>query len=76
MTKDYALQRVSGSLTYNDITSSLPEGRRDIWTDRETEWEEAVALDTGQERPDTLYWMVIGCDRAKGRGMGPDRGRL
>lgn len=72
MTKEYGLERVSGPLTYNDITSASPEGRRDLWTD----WEEAEALDTGQERPDVLYWMVIGCDRAKGRGMGPGRGRL
>lgn len=48
MTKDYGLERVSGLLTYN-------EGRRDIWTDRERDWEEAEALDTGQERPDVLY---------------------
>ena len=76
VTKDYGLERVSGPLTYNDITSASPEGRRDIWTDRQRDWEEAEALDTGQERPDVLYWMVIGCVRAKGRGMGPGRGRL
>lgn len=76
VTKDYGLERVSGPLTYNDITSASPEGRRDIWTDRERDWEEAEALDTGQERPDVLYLMVIGCVRAKGRSMGPGRGRL
>ncbi|XP_005474351.1 glutamate receptor ionotropic, delta-1 isoform X1 [Oreochromis niloticus] len=69
VTKDYALQRVSGSLTYNDITSSLPEGRRDIWTDRETDWEEAVALDTGQRSepgtgPPTF-------EQPPGRGLSP-----
>lgn len=76
VTKDYSLERVSGPLTYNDITSASPERRRDIWTDRERDWEEAEALDTGQERPDIMYWMVIGCVRAKGRGMGLGRGRL
>lgn len=76
VTKDYRLARVSGPLTYNDITSASPEGRREIWTDRERDWEEAEALDTGQERPDILYWMVIGYVRAKGRGMGPGRGRM
>lgn len=49
VTKDYSLQSVSGPLTYNDITGASPEGRRDIWTDRERDWEEAEALDTGQE---------------------------
>lgn len=67
VTKDYGPERVSGPLTYNDISAS-PEGRRHIWTDRERDWEEAEALDTGQERPDILYRMVIGCARAKGRG--------
>lgn len=70
MTKDYGLERVSGPLTYNDITSASPEGRRHIWTDRERDWEEAEALDTGQERPDVLYWMAIGCVRAKGGAWG------
>ena len=51
VTKDYRLARVSGPLTYNDITTASSEGRRDIWTDRERGWDEAEAIDTGQNRP-------------------------
>lgn len=51
VTKDYRLARVSGPLTYNDITAASSEGRRDIWTDRERGWDEAEAIDTGQNRP-------------------------
>ena len=51
VTKDYGLERVSGPLTYNDITTASSEGRRDIWTDRERGWDEAEAIDTGQNRP-------------------------
>ena len=51
VTKDYRLTRVSGPLTYNDITTASSEGRRDIWTDRERGWDEAEAIDTGQNRP-------------------------
>ncbi|KAM9699311.1 glutamate receptor ionotropic, delta-1-like, partial [Menidia menidia] len=51
VTKDYGLARVSGPLTYNDITAASSEGRRDIWTDRERGWEEAEAIDTGQNGP-------------------------
>lgn len=50
VTKDYRLARVSGPLTYNDITTASSEGRRDIWTDRERGWDEAEAIDTGQNR--------------------------
>lgn len=50
VTKDYRLTSVSGPLTYNDITPSS-EGRRDIWTDRQRGWDEAEAIDTGQNRP-------------------------
>lgn len=50
VTKDYRLARVSGPLTYNDITTASSEGRRDIWTDRERGWDEAEAIDTGQIR--------------------------
>lgn len=53
VTKDYRLARVSGPLTYNDITTASSEGRRDIWTDRERGWDEAEAIDTGQNRPPT-----------------------
>ena len=48
--KDYRLARVSGPLTYNDITTASSEGRRDIWTERERGWDEAEAIDTGQNR--------------------------
>ncbi|XP_031696995.1 glutamate receptor ionotropic, delta-2-like [Anarrhichthys ocellatus] len=51
VTKDYRLARVSGPLTYNDITTASSEGRRDIWTDRERGWDEAEAIHTGQNRP-------------------------
>ena len=50
VTKDYRLARGSGPLTYNDITSASSEGRRDIWTERERDWDEAEAIDTGQTR--------------------------
>lgn len=72
VTKDYGLERVSGPLTYNEITSAAPEGRRHIWTDRETDWEEADALDTGQERPDVLYchWLCQGKGAGHGAGQG------
>lgn len=50
VTKDYRLSRVSGPLTYNDITTASSEGTRDIWTDRERGWDEAEAIDTGQNR--------------------------
>lgn len=66
VTKNFGLERVSGPLTYNDITSASPEGRRDIWTDRERDWEEAEALDTGQERPDITGWSLA----VSGRGGG------
>ncbi|XP_016111060.1 glutamate receptor ionotropic, delta-1-like isoform X1 [Sinocyclocheilus grahami] len=47
-TKDYRLARVSGPLTYNDIATASSEGSKDIWTDRERDWNEAEAIDTGQ----------------------------
>ncbi|KAG7463090.1 hypothetical protein MATL_G00191700, partial [Megalops atlanticus] len=48
VTKDYRLARVSGPLTYNDITTASSEGRKDIWTERERDWAEAETIDTGQ----------------------------
>uniref|UniRef100_A0A8C9RAW5 Glutamate receptor n=1 Tax=Scleropages formosus TaxID=113540 RepID=A0A8C9RAW5_SCLFO len=48
VTKDYRLTRVSGPLTYNDITTASSQGRKDIWTERERDWDEAEAIDTGQ----------------------------
>lgn len=50
VTKDYRLTRVSAPLTYNEFTTASSEGRRDIWTDREKGWDEAEAIDTGQNR--------------------------
>lgn len=50
VTKDYRLARVSGPLTYNDITSTSSEGGQAIWTERERDWEETEAIDTGQTR--------------------------
>ncbi|RXN32771.1 glutamate receptor delta-1 isoform X1 [Labeo rohita] len=47
VTKDYRLARVSGPLTYNDIATASSEGSKDIWTDRERDWDEAEAIDTG-----------------------------
>ncbi|KAL2082902.1 hypothetical protein ACEWY4_020675 [Coilia grayii] len=49
VTKDYQMDVVSGPLTYNNIASAATEGRRDMWTDRERGWEEAEAIDTGQQ---------------------------
>ncbi|XP_040034696.1 glutamate receptor ionotropic, delta-1 isoform X4 [Gasterosteus aculeatus] len=68
VTKDYGPERVSGPLTYNDISAS-PEGRRHIWTDRERDWEEAEALDTGQRgEPGTGPPPY---EQPPGRGLGP-----
>ncbi|XP_047459706.1 glutamate receptor ionotropic, delta-1 isoform X1 [Mugil cephalus] len=68
VTKDYGLQRVSGPLTYNDISAS-PEGRRNIWTDRERDWEEAEVLDTGQRgEPGTG---PPAFEQPPGRGLSP-----
>lgn len=73
VTKDYRLARVSGPLTYNDISAS-PEGRRDIWTDRERDWEEAEALDTGQEEASRAildgHWLCQGKGAGHGAGQG------
>ena len=62
VTKDYNMERVSGPLTYNEIPSASPEGRRDLWPDRQRHWEETEAFDTGQERPETLDgdWLIEG----------------
>lgn len=42
--------RVSDPLRYNDISTGSSEGRKDIWTERERDWDEAEAIDTGQNR--------------------------
>ncbi|XP_061565198.1 LOW QUALITY PROTEIN: glutamate receptor ionotropic, delta-1 [Cololabis saira] len=69
VTKDYRLARVSGPLTYNDITTASSEGRRDIWTDRERGWDEAEAIDTGQGgEPGTG---ASSYEQSFGRGLGP-----
>lgn len=65
VTKNNGPEKVSGPLTYNDISAS-PEGRRDTWTDRERDWEEAEALDTGQERPDITGWSLAVSGRRGG----------
>lgn len=70
VTKDYRLARVSGPLTYNDITNASLESRRDIWTDRERDWEEAETFDTGQERPE-IYGALYGVGEVGGQiGLG------
>ncbi|XP_017566057.1 glutamate receptor ionotropic, delta-1 isoform X1 [Pygocentrus nattereri] len=48
VTKDYRVARVSDPLRYNDISTASSEGRKDIWTERERDWDEAEAIDTGQ----------------------------
>ncbi|XP_046710172.1 glutamate receptor ionotropic, delta-1-like isoform X1 [Silurus meridionalis] len=48
VTKDYRVRRVSDPLRYNDIATASSEGRKDIWTDRERDWDETEAIDTGQ----------------------------
>ncbi|XP_029985519.1 glutamate receptor ionotropic, delta-1-like isoform X1 [Sphaeramia orbicularis] len=69
VTKDYRLGRVSGPLTYNDITSASSEGRRDIWTDRERGWDEAEAIDTGQGGESGTG--APSYEQSFGRGLGP-----
>lgn len=50
VTKDYRVRRVSDPLRYNDIATASSEGSKDIWTDRERDWDETEAIDTGQNR--------------------------
>ncbi|XP_038164653.1 glutamate receptor ionotropic, delta-1-like isoform X3 [Cyprinodon tularosa] len=69
VTKDYRLARVSGPLTYNDITTASSEGRRDIWTDRERGWDEAEAIDTGQGGESGTGASPY--EQSFGRGLGP-----
>ncbi|XP_025765798.1 glutamate receptor ionotropic, delta-1 isoform X2 [Oreochromis niloticus] len=69
VTKDYRLARVSGPLTYNDITTASSEGRRDIWTDRERGWDEAEAIDTGQGGESGTG--ASSYEQSFGRGLGP-----
>ncbi|MGH0120848.1 UNVERIFIED_CONTAM: hypothetical protein FKN15_024329 [Acipenser sinensis] len=45
--KDYRLASVSGPLTYNDITTASSGGRKDIWTERDRNWDEAEDIYTG-----------------------------
>lgn len=67
VTKDYRLARVSGPLTYNDIATASSEGSKDIWTDRERDWDEAEAIDTGQNRIVGLFfnWLGINWTRCR-----------
>lgn len=60
VTKDYRLARVSGPLTYNDIATASSEGSKDIWTEREKDWDEAEAIDTGQNRIVGLFYDRLG----------------
>ncbi|KAF5891371.1 glutamate receptor ionotropic, delta-1 isoform X1, partial [Clarias magur] len=46
VTKDYRVRRVSDPLRYNDIATASSEGSKDIWTDRERDWDETEAIDT------------------------------
>jgi len=67
VTKDYRLARVSGPLTYNDIATASSEGSKDIWTDRERDWDEAEAIDTGQNRIVGLFFDWLRINRARCR---------
>lgn len=67
VTKDYRLARVSGPLTYNDIATASSEGSKDIWTDRERDWDEAEAIDTGQNRIVGLFFDWLGINRTRCR---------
>ncbi|MBN3297553.1 GRID1 protein, partial [Amia calva] len=69
VTKDYRLARVSGPLTYNDITTASSEGRKDIWTERERDWDEAEAIDTGQGSESGAGTPAY--EQSYGRGHGP-----
>lgn len=71
VTKDYRLARVSGPLTYNDITSTSSEGGQAIWTERERDWEETEAIDTGQTRVCKIWFCFAG-GRPGGVGGVPD----
>lgn len=77
MTKDYALEMVSGPLTYNDITSTSPEGRRDMWTGRAGETGRRPRFLTKVRRSLTCCngWSLA-VSGQRGWGMGPGRGRL
>ncbi|XP_057214203.1 glutamate receptor ionotropic, delta-1 isoform X3 [Triplophysa rosa] len=68
VTKDYRLARVSGPLTYNDIATASSEGSKDIWTEKEKDWDEAEAIDTGQgDEPGTG---ASAYEQSYGRGHG------
>ncbi len=67
VTKDYRLARVSGPLTYNDIATASSEGSKDIWTDRERDWDEAEAIDTGQNRIVGLFFDWLGINPTRCR---------
>lgn len=68
VTKDYRLAKVSGPLTYSDISTASSEGRKDIWTERERDWDEAEATDTGQTRPPQ---MLLVLEKRTGVLVGP-----
>ncbi|XP_039625129.1 glutamate receptor ionotropic, delta-1-like isoform X1 [Polypterus senegalus] len=69
VTKDYGLARISGPLTYNDFTSASSGGRKDIWTERERDWDEAEDIYTGQRGE--LGAGASSYEQPYGRGHGP-----
>ncbi|KAK1794369.1 hypothetical protein P4O66_011248 [Electrophorus voltai] len=50
VTKDYRGARVSDPLRYNDIATASAEGSKNIWTERERDWDEAEAIDTATKK--------------------------
>lgn len=56
-TKGCALEMASGSLAYNEIAPAAGCAR-DVWPERERDWEDTQAFYTGQPRPEQGYLSV------------------
>ncbi len=56
-TKSCTLEMASGSLAYNEIATAAG-CTRDVWPERERDWEDTQAFYTGQPRPEQGYLSV------------------
>lgn len=56
-TKGCTLEMASGSLAYNEIATAAGCAR-DVWPERERDWEDTQAFYTGQQRPEQGYLSV------------------
>lgn len=65
-TKGCTLEMASGSLAYNEIATAAG-CTRDVWPERERDWEDTQAFYTGQPRPEQGYLSVgwTGLDNIK-----------